>query len=855
MLLLACVPSEQTPDAVVEDYAVAYVKRPVVLDNNDEIEQPDFRDLATFSEGGDLYLKDRASPSAEERNVTFAETGGLGDVKDVEMSYDGTKLLFAMRMPEIEDADDDEQPTWNIWEYDISSSELTRLISSDIVAEEGQDVAPHYLPDGRIIFSSNRQRQSKAILLDEGKPQYAGVIDGRNQDRENEAFLLHVMSADGASIQQVTFNQSHDFDPVVLDNGRVMFTRWNNMANQNQFDIYDMNPDGTDLKLVYGAHSHDTGSSDEAVQFHEIRETEDGSVMALLMPFTDTLGGGDIVNIDVENFGDHDQLLLTGAGTTGQTSVTNGDVSSGEDITEAGRFGSAYPFWDGTGRLLVSWTPCRIIEDEEIVPCTEGRLAVEEVEQAGPLYGVYLYDAGSNTQLPIVVPEENTIITDVVAAQPRTLPEIIFDKTIGAGLDTDFFDEGVGVLHIRSVYDFDGAYNGLGSAAVDLASMADPMTTTADERPARFLRLFKSVAIPDEDVREIDNTAFGRVQFMREILGYTMIEPDGSVMVKVPANVPFAIDVVDVEGQRVGAPHRGWLQVKAGETVQCSGCHTHADGIPHGGPVVANSINSGAVAAVPFTNTDSTMLPQIGETMAQTRARLSCETDCAAITPSLDINFTDVWTDEAQRAKDPDVNLLYADLSTTAPAIGSCITGWSASCRIVINYETHIHPIWSVDRGVNTCTSCHTNVDAMDNVRVPDAQLDLTDGPSDQEADHYKSYRELLFQDDEQEVVDNLLVDVEVQDTDGNGDPIFETDENGDLILDGAGDPIPVLVRVDAVGPSMNPNGAASSYFFDFFTTGGAHDGYLTTAELKLLAEWLDIGGQYYNNPFDAPED
>jgi hypothetical protein len=57
------------------------------------------------------------------------------------------------------------------------------------------------------------------------------------------------------------------------------------------------------------------------------------------------------------------------------------------------------------------------------------------------------------------------------------------------------------------------------------------------------------------------------------------------------------------------------------------------------------------------------------------------------------------------------------------------------------------------------------------------------------------------------------------------------------------------------VSPSMNVAGARSSpRFFNIFAPGGTHDGRLTAAELKLIAEWLDIGGQYYNNPFDVPQ-
>jgi hypothetical protein len=33
--------------------------------------------------------------------------------------------------------------------------------------------------------------------------------------------------------------------------------------------------------------------------------------------------------------------------------------------------------------------------------------------------------------------------------------------------------------------------------------------------------------------------------------------------------------------------------------------------------------------------------------------------------------------------------------------------------------------------------------------------------------------------------------------------------------------------------------------------SGSTHAGYLTPAELRLVSEWLDIGAQYFNNPWD----
>jgi hypothetical protein len=65
----------------------------------------------------------------------------------------------------------------------------------------------------------------------------------------------------------------------------------------------------------------------------------------------------------------------------------------------------------------------------------------------------------------------------------------------------------------------------------------------------------------------------------------------------------------------------------------------------------------------------------------------------------------------------------------------------------------------------------------------------------------------------------------------------------------------PVLITVN-VPQVMSANGAlASPRFFSIFEDPGNadHFGNLLQSELKLIAEWLDIGGQYYNNPFDVP--
>ena len=102
-------------------------------------------------------------------------------------------------------------------------------------------------------------------------------------------------------------------------------------------------------------------------------------------------------------------------------------------------------------------------------------------------------------------------------------------------------------------------------------------------------------------------------------------------------------------------------------------------------------------------------------------------------------------------------------------------------------------------------------------------------------ADHFHAYRELLVTDNLQEVQGGMLVDVTTPGFDADGNPINI--------------PIPIASPASIVGAR------ASSDFFDRFNDplDVRHFNILSKAEQRLIAEWLDIGAQYYNNPFDAP--
>jgi Hydrazine synthase alpha subunit middle domain len=835
--------SGQGPDPIVLDFPVAYVKRPLPAGVDMNV---DARELLAFEPGGDLYVRDRASPSAAERNVTFGITKGRGDVRDVEPSFDGARMLFALHEPLVPGASPEDQPTWDVWEYVVATSELRRLIRSDIVARQGDDVAPHYLPDGRVVFSSTRQRQSKAILLDEGKPQF----DAQDENRNEPAFVLHVMRADGTDIQQVSFNQSHDLDPAVLDDGRVVFTRWDSAPGHDEMSVYAMRPDGSGLELVYGANSHQTGTDGSTVQFLDPRPMGNGHLLVRVQPFVAPERGGELLEVEFANYVENGQPTAPNRGVlTGpaQKPATVNAVRTVPGPSPGGRFQAAFPLRDGTGRLLVSWTQCRLLEGTRIVPCTADRLAASGTVTAAPLYGIWIYDPSTRTQLPLASPVEGVMYSDIIALQPTPLPPVLLDRVAGIDFDADLESESVGLLDIRSVYDIDG----VDTAPGDIAAVADPRRTRATQRPARFLRIEKPVSLPDRDVLNFRGSAYGVTSAlgMREVLGYAPIEPDGSVRVKVPANVAFAITILDANGRRIGPRHDNWLQVRPGEELKCNGCHDPASGQSHGRSNLFNAANAGATTTgQPFPNTSAALFADFGETMAQVRARISCQTDCAALQPSTNIVFEDVWTDAVAAGRPPDAPFAYsyADLATPAPTSADCVTTWRSGCRITIHYERYIHPLWSLRRvtlavdGVtvladDTCTACHSNRSAAGAAQVPPGQLELTDGLSADQPDHFHAYRELLASDNEQELTNGVVQDRLVQD---GVDPVT-----------GAARFVTVPVASSLRAGSAN----ASSRFFSRFAAGGSHAGRLTPAELKLLSEWVDVGAQYFNDPFAAP--
>ena len=907
-LLGGCDPggSGEGIDPGIVEIPVAYIKGPIPRDDMGDEVQADLREPLLFVSGNDVFLRSASSADASEINISRSVTGGIGDVRGLNASHDGTRIIFSLR--EFDPVDNDDiVPSWNIYEYNLEESTLRPVISSVLIAEQGNDLYPAYLPDGRIVFTSDRQTQSRETRINEGKQGFAAL----DEDRRMRALVLHVMNADGSDIHQISFNESHDLYPQVLthfNGGRVVFSRWDNAAANNEMNIYTMNPDGSDQQILYGSQSHRTGTGGATIQFSNLRETEDGNLVVITRPFSDTFGGGNIEIIDVNRFADNRKPIWRLGNLPGQAQqdATVSEVVNDGSISVNGRYASAFPLWDGSHRLLVTKSTCQLLVDNEVRACIKPYLSDPSAREVSPPYGIWLYDMVEDTQKPLVIADQGTVISETIAIENRTRATVIFDKELTGDLDAGWVAENVGVVHIRSVYDlgdrgFDGCFFGFCTSVAGIGSVqdfADPARATADDRPARFVRFTRAVGLPDRndptlvDPPNLDNDAFGprRNRGMREIVGYAPVEPDGSVKVKVPANVPLAVEVLDGEGRRIGPRHDNWFHVQPGDTLTCVGCHDLANG---GNPPEihgrtdgeAPSINAGLPAdgrldntRIPGTLSPNPYVGTPGWTLAELRFASVGLAVPPAIEPQLsaDLEYVDYWTDDpVVRDADDPYAYRYADLdpALAAPTNAFCAGGWAYNCRVIINYPQHIHEIFQLDRGPDditvmppdnppnddptntplnfvaampdlvgdhTCVSCHTTAGGT---QLPYGQLDLTTDPNQDPNNRYRSYQQ-LFEDRQGRFVDagGNLVPFTVLDADGNSipDPAAEID------------------------PIMSVNGARRSFFIEKMTgqeleAGRSlpvapsvdHRGMLSPVELKLISEWLDIGAQNFNDPFD----
>lgn len=89
----------QTPDPLVADIPLFYIERSLRTDDTGAIIEDDLKDPLTFRGGARLYMKARADQSAATTDISARAVSGNVDVRDLDVSPDGTRVLFSCVHP------------------------------------------------------------------------------------------------------------------------------------------------------------------------------------------------------------------------------------------------------------------------------------------------------------------------------------------------------------------------------------------------------------------------------------------------------------------------------------------------------------------------------------------------------------------------------------------------------------------------------------------------------------------------------------------------------------------------------------------------------------------------------------
>jgi hypothetical protein len=922
-------------NGVLDDRPFAYIVRdfPAMGDTSSVDSRPplDPRAPYQFNPGARLYVRDRVALNSEETDILSRYFGGGSyDVKDLSVSADGERIVFAAHGPQGSISNS----SWNIFEYTFSTGQVRRIIADDAFSNAGQDTNPAYTNDGRIVFSSDRQV---------GTGDYR-IVDRREYigDFIEPASLLHIMQPDGTQLVQITFGTYHDIEPNTMNDGQIVFIRWGreyetlyDCTDQNIDDpnfsthphgggyghgngdgfppgldepkdwttddkcgasvagttdgtrvfiqdvlsLYRIAPNGGNLHRYFG--SINAAATDASfIHYVDPIPLPDGNLTTIMRHIYNPVYGGDIIKINSQNFYAVGKPISQYSSGEAEESMTPGLVNFYPyQVSPNGWYSAVFPYRDGSGRLLASWAQC-LVSAAEVSDVCSGSSTTDNL--LAPQYGIWSIDPASNTRLPVITSHKHALYTDIVIGKYNENARPYQSTKAGFLLD-----DGFGAFHIRSVYDMDG----LDMATPDggITTLRDPSITTPDDRSERFIRVLTRRNMPGElEEAILSSTLFNPTdgsgpqlglrpvlgsggRDLYDILSYGMVDPDGSAIIQVPYDTYFTFEVVNKYGKRVDLiaepgynynylkQHSYDLLLDEGELRECNGCHDPANDIPHArSDLQIASANPGA----PFPNTN----PQIVASYQDTMAEALTSWFGRVISGSGDIEYQDYWTDPYSGTPAPPFVYSNNNLTTPAPVNDpACLSEWTSNCKITINYLEHIQPVWDVCRpqaGDMSCTSCHDKADnyPADNCPGgggPGGSLVLGGDPDPWNPGEVASYVQLFEP--------NYYV------MNANGEWILVTDPatecpngiEGDLSVEPQNG-ICITRRL------MSARGAiASARFFKLFdedpdddayevesidpSTGtnkdlSFHKGMLTTAELRMISEWLDTGAHYYND-------
>jgi formylglycine-generating enzyme required for sulfatase activity len=420
------------------------------------------------------------SPEGKLTTLYKPESGMF--VGDVDLHWDADRMLLSSQLP---------NKRYEVFELNADGTGL-RQVSKTIDGVDNYDAC--YLPSEKIIYDSTS--------IFQGVP----CVGGNSQVAN-----LYVMNPDGTAVRRLCFDQDHDWYPSVLNDGRVIFTRWEYSDSPHYFTrlVMVMNPDGTNQRSYYGSNSYWPNSTFyvRAVPNHPSQFT------GIISGHHGVAREGELILFDPAK-GQHEAdgvvQRIPGYGKKVEPVIADRLVNGSSP-----RFLHPYPL---SSKYFL--TSCN----------------------GGGNWGIYLVDVFDN-MLPILV-EPGIAMLEPVPFRKTKRPPVIPERVDLARKDA--------VLHLSDIYTGGGLKN-------------VPRGTIKKMRIFAFDYGYHKLA---------NHTYIGKEGpwDVHRILGTVDVEPDGSSSFHIPANTPIALQPLDEEGKALQLM-RSWLVAMPGENLSCVGCH------------------------------------------------------------------------------------------------------------------------------------------------------------------------------------------------------------------------------------------------------------------------------------------
>ena len=467
----------------------------------------------------DQYLGRHSRPSPglailsnwkDEPKVELLLEGKLppGATMHPDLSYDARRVAFGFC--DHSGQRDSKQRSYFLYEATIDGKAVRQITGTASDPRQGangretvwiEDYDPCYLPGGGLMFISTRSQQF-------------GRCHG---SRYVPAYILYRCDADGSNIRQISLNEANEWDPAVLNDGRIVYCRWDyiNRHDTNFQSLWVTRPDGTATGHYYGNYSVGPCMITEA-------RAIPGS-QKVVATATDHHGytAGSIVVVDPYRGEDGGEPLL---GLTPEIGFP--ERGAPKDTTFCPRPLEEDLRASGRGRNRAA-TPFPLTEELFLVAYPRG-----------DQFAIYLIDTLGGRELIYHDPQISCFAP--IPIQPTPEPPVLPERVARGG--------SAGLFFVQDIYQ---------------------STQPIERGTIRRLRVSEIISQPtrSKPILSVVNN-----EIIKRILGTVPVNGDGSVAFQAPADKPLQFQLLDENGMAV-MTMRSTVWVRPGEMAGCVGCH------------------------------------------------------------------------------------------------------------------------------------------------------------------------------------------------------------------------------------------------------------------------------------------